>query len=408
MQVEDNCITIGFDCQFKVKLKDSLLTTLVGAFKSLVEQLFSEFMRNALLGFAEYYMSLRVKPFSCEKCSNDSEFIWKTRHGKETKILAIYYWASLHQLQVQCKRCKHKFSLTRKLLGIEPMKRIPPETYRRLGLIGSLTSYRVAEKIVGMFGWAIDKMTIWKCVQKTAGEIEFGLDPNGLAHGEADGTGVPIKGIKKRGKEMRFFVQLKRFGGIRVAGVDIGNYNSDWKELFKGSIKVMKQFKSFLLVTDGDTNIFNSIKTKVNVLFQRCLWHIPHQLKYTLWKDEVKRKSNDWKKILAEVMEISAIRSLVDDDKVIEAMVQSKKERLETVISLCEKNGYNHSAEYLKNAERDMFTAISNRLNGKTTSRVERLIRTVNTRANVGKWSTQGVLNVTKIRLAYYYNGFDA
>ena len=27
-------------------------------------------------------------------------------------------------------------------------------------------------------------------------------------------------------------------GGIRVAGVDIGNYNSDWKGLFKGSIKV--------------------------------------------------------------------------------------------------------------------------------------------------------------------------
>ena len=353
-------------------------------------------------------MSLRVKPFSCAKCNNDSEFIWKTRHGSETKILAIYYWVILHQLQVQCKSCNHKFSLTRKLLGIEPMKRIPAEAYKRLGLIGSLTSYRVAEKIVGMFGWAVDKMTIWKSVRKTAIDIEFGLDPNGLAHGEADGTGVAIKGIKKRGKEIRFFVQLKRSGGIRVAGIDIGNYNSDWKELFKGSIKVMKQFKSFLLVTDGDTSILNSIKKNVNVLLQRCLWHIPHQLKYTLWKDEVKRKSSDWEKIVAEVMEISAIRPLVDDEKVIDAMVESKKNRLKEVISLCEDNGYGHSATYLRNAESDMFTAISNRLNGKTTSRVERLIRTVNTRTNVGKWSTSGVLNVTKIRLAYYYNGFDA
>ena len=135
-----NCISIGFDCQFKVELKDCLLMTLVGASRNLVKQLFSEFMRNALLGFAEYYMSLRVKPFSCDKCGNDSEFIWKPRHGKKTKILAIYYWASLHQLQVQCKRCKHEISLTRKLLGIEPMKRIPAETYKRLGLIGSLTS----------------------------------------------------------------------------------------------------------------------------------------------------------------------------------------------------------------------------------------------------------------------------
>jgi hypothetical protein len=29
-------------------------------------------------------------------------------------------------------------------------------------------------------------------------------------------------------------------------------------------------------------------------------------------------------------------------------------------------------------------------------------------RINVGKWSTKGGLNVTKVRLAYYYNGFDA
>ena len=55
-----------------------------------------------------------------------------------------------------------------------------------------------------------------------------------------------------------------------------------------------------------------------------------------------------------------------------------------------------------------MFTAIENRLEGKTTSRVERLFRTVNMRVNVSKWSTEGALNVTRVRLAYYYNGFDA
>jgi glutamate dehydrogenase/leucine dehydrogenase len=27
---------------------------------------------------------------------------------------------------------------------------------------------------------------------------------------------------------------------------------------------------------------------------------------------------------------------------------------------------------------------------------------------NVSKWSTEGALNFTKVRLAYYYNGFDA
>ena len=54
-----------------------------------------------------------------------------------------------------------------------------------------------------------------------------------------------------------------------------------------------------------------------------------------------------------------------------------------------------------------MFTNFSNKWQGKTTSLIERIMRTVNLRVNVGKWSSKGVLNVIKIRLAHYYNGFN-
>jgi hypothetical protein len=74
----------------------------------------------------------------------------------------------------------------------------------------------------------------------------------------------------------------------------------------------------------------------------------------------------------------------------------------------CKEKEYSHIVSYLENAQPDMFTAVENRLNGKTTSKVERVMRTVNMRANVSKWSQNGALNVTKVRLAYYYNGFDA
>jgi hypothetical protein len=89
-------------------------------------------------------------------------------------------------------------------------------------------------------------------------------------------------------------------------------------------------------------------------------------------------------------------------------MIESKRKRLEEVISYCRKNGYARTVSYLENARPDMFTAIDKRLNGKTTSKVERVMRTVNMRVNVSKWSDTGALNVTKVRLAYYYNGFDA
>ena len=404
----NNSITIEFDCQFRVEISDSSLATILIAFSKLLPQMLMDFIQKVLLGFGEKAMGQTRKPFSCDKCGNNKEFIWKTRHGKETKILTIFQWVKLEQLQVQCKGCGHKFYITRKLLGIEPMKRIPAEVYRKLGLVGSLTTYRVAQKIVNMFGWTVDKMTIWKSVQKTAREIEFKVDSEELPQGEADGTGIGIKGIAKRGKELKVFVQYKRGGGVRVAGLDIGNYNCAWDKLFQNSIEVMKRYKRFLLITDGDTSILDGLKGKVKVLIQRCLWHIPYQARYVLWEDGVKYKSSEWLQVMSELLEICAIRPFVDCQKTIEKIIESKRKRLEVVIKDCIEKGYRHTAAYLENAKPDMFTAIEKRLTGKTTSRVERVMRTVNMRVNVSKWSDTGALNVTKIRHAYYYNGFDA
>jgi len=400
-------ITIDFDCQFKVHLKDSRISTILTGFAALLPLLLMDYFQKILVGFGEYAMSLKQKPFTC-KCGNDADFIWKTRHGKTTKIHGFYRWLELQQLQVQCKRCGSKMYITRKLLGMEPMKRIAPEIYRKLGLLGSLTTFRVAEKIGGMFGWAVDKMTIWSAVQKTASEIDFKLDDKELPLGEADGTGIGIKGIAKRGKELKVFVQYMHGGGVRIAGLDIGNYNGSWDKLFRNSIEVLKGFSQFLLITDGDTSIFDGLKNKVKIIFQRCLWHIPHQAKYVLWQDAVKRKSAEWLYVISELMEICAIRPFVDCQQTIEMMVESKRKRLEKVIISCQENGYTRTVAYLENAWPDMFTAIEKRLHGKTTSKVERVMRTVNMRVNVSKWSDAGALNVTKVRLAYYYNGFDA
>ena len=401
-------ITIEFDCQFSVEIADSSLATILTAFCKLLPQILTDFIQKVIIGFGEYGMGHYRKPFCCERCGNDKEFIWKTRHGKETKILTVFQWVRLKQLQVQCKGCGHKFNITRKLLGIEPMKRIPAETYRKLGLVGSLTTYRVAKKVVSMFGWTVDKMTIWKAVQKTASEIDFKVDDKELPLGEADGTGVGIKGIAKRGKELKVFVQYKRGGGVRVAGLDIGNYNSAWDRLFHKSIEVFKRFPQFLLITDGDTSILDGLKDKVKILIQRCLWHIPYQAKYVLWQDGVRRKGTEWLHVISELMEICAIRPFVDCQKTREKMIESKRNRIEEVIKYCLSRGYAHTVSYLENAKPDMFTAIEKRLTGKTTSKVERVMRTVNMRVNVSKWSKAGALNVTKIRLAYYYNGFDA
>jgi hypothetical protein len=77
----------------------------------------------------------------------------------------------------------------------------------KLSLLGSLTTFLGAERIGGMFGWAVDKMTIWNAARKTASERDFKLDAKGLSQGKAGGTSIGIKGIAKREKELKVFVQ---------------------------------------------------------------------------------------------------------------------------------------------------------------------------------------------------------
>ena len=391
----------------RIDIPEPTLKAITLAYARLLPMLLGDFFTTVLEVFAEHYMQLPQKPFCCERCGNQQEFVWKTRKGKPTRLLCIFGLVKLAQQQVKCRRCGHKMYITRKLLGVEPRVKVPRQTVMKLGLLGALASFRVAQKIVGMFGWVLDRMTIWRSVQRVGKEIRFELDRQELGMGQADGTGIPIRGIRKRGKELKLFVQLKRSGGIRIAGLAIGDYEGQWEKLFEPLLEGLRSFKQFFLVTDGDTTILKALGDRVRVIFQRCLWHIPHQFKWVLWKDGVKRKSRPWIYALAELLDICAVRAYVDEQKLIRQIVQRKQQRLSELIGYCRQQGWSRCASYLENAAADMFTGLLNRFQGKTVSLVERVMRTVNMRINVGKWSVEGALNATKIRLAYYYNGFD-
>lgn len=394
-----------FEPKINIDIKSSALNDISSGFFTIVQTLLPLFFQMVITKFAEYQIKNNLT--SCSKCGSN-DLIWKTKHGKKTSLITIFGNLFLNQLQVQCKCCGKKFYITRKLLDIPPRIKIPLQTIKKLGLIGALTTFRVAQKIVSIFGWNLDKMTIWRSVQKLAKTINFDLSPSDKNEGEADGTGIPIRGIRKRGMELKVFVQHKLNGGIRIAGLSIGKYDGGWDKLFSPLTDSFKKFKNFFLRTDGDTSILKSIKTKIKIIYQRCLWHIPHQFKYTLWQDKVSRKSTDWINLFSKIIDICNVKGLIDkDEDIINEIVDNKRKQIDDIILTCKQNGWMHCASYLKNAKPDLFTGILNKLSGTTTSLVERVMRTVNMRINVGKWSPSGALNVNKVRLAYYYNEFD-
>lgn len=394
---------IEYRINYSVEVEKCNADYLTAVFKQLLVMVFTDFMKTALEQFAEDFMKMEKKPFSCS-CGNNRNFIWKTKDAKPMKITTIFADLILPQMQVQCKACGKKMFISRLLLGIGRYQKMSLVTEKILALIGALTTFRVSEKILGMFGVAFNRMKVWRCVQKVGKTISFDLDPKQLPSGEADGTGIPIIGIKKRGQELKVFIQKKVGGGVRIAGLAIGKYDAGWDELFAPLRETIMLFKRFLLVTDGDTSIFNGVKC-LNVILQRCLWHIPHQLKHCLWADGVKRKSADWMEIMGKIFDISSTRPYMEKDE-IDAVIREKRARLDGLISFCEKRGYTGCVSYLINARPDMFSAIEKRLNGKASSLVERVMRTVNLRVNVGKWTPSGALNAMNLRLAHYYNGW--
>lgn len=393
----------NFRLTFDIDLPDSKLDTIMKSLMAAFTGIAAQVVQQVVVGFAEQ----AIGSTSCPKCGCQGNLHWKTRHGEPTLFETMLGKLSIPQIQFQC-RCGHKFFITREVLGIQRRRHTSEATERKLGLLGALTSFRVSAKITWLFGIALDKMRMWRAVQKVAKSISFELDPAQKPEVEADGTGIPTVGVQKRGRELKVAVQRKKGGGIRVAGLGIGPYDGGWDAIFAPMIPVIQGFKQFLLVTDGDTSIFKALGKKVKIILQRCLFHIPHQFKHTLWEDGVKRGSQDWSSAMSRIHSICSARYLDADEETVKKAVEDRLSQLDYLIARCETDGFKRSAAYLKNAKPDLFTGVLNRFSGRTTSLVERVMRTVNMRINVGKWSMPGALNVNKIRLAYYYNGFDA
>ena len=399
-----NPTKFNINLDLSIEVKSSKLKDIIDAFKASILIYFQSFVRQVLLHFAKEYM----KTDELAKMLNCNKVNWKTSIGnKFTQIKTIFGNIVIPQLQVKIGDTGKRKMITRLLLGIEPRKRIPDITIKAIGLMGSLASYRIVKKIAGMFtnvGFSL--MTILRCVRKTGEMIDFEINKNETNEFDADGTGIPILKSGKRGKELKVLAQRKGNGRIQIAGMSIGKYKGGWDQLFKPLLGSLKVFKKIILITDGDYSILKGI-SGVKVILQRCLFHIPYEAKYTLWQDNVKRKTDNWTHILTTLIDICNVKKIKEDESVAQELIKIKKERLVELIDFCRTNGYKKTASYLRNALNDIFSGIEKKIMGVTTSLLERMMRTLNMRINIGQWSTNSALAVCKIRGAYYYNGFD-
>lgn len=389
---------INLEAKINIKVDNCNLKILTMAFLNALRSLFESFISQSLMLF---YQESLLSGKLCKQLQTNK--IVQKSHSKQTKFKTIFgdIWVPQIQVRIYQDNILIQRSITRLLLGVESRYQIPGFMKEILGLLGSLTTYRVGHKIVKMFScFNCSLMSIWRSVQWLGRRMKLPLAKDGINELEADGTGIPTINSGKRGSELKIVFQRNKKGKLHLVGIAVGKYKdaSNWLQAMGDAIKEgITQFGKLVLASDCDSAITETaLQCDDKVILQRDLWHVFHQLKYYLWQDKVEKSIRN--NIISLVYKLMLIKE--------QFSVKHRLRLVGIVIDSLIQNGYIHTATYLKTCTENFYTYQEEKNTNIYTSKTERSMRTINARINVGVWSDNGALNATKIRLSYYYNGF--
>ena len=282
---------IYLEATITLEVDNCNLKTLTMAFLRALNPLFTSIVTQALLHYYHEFLSSG----ELSKQLQTNKIVQKS-HNVTTKLKTLFgdIWVPQIQVRIFQDNSEMQRSITRLLLGVEPRCQIPEFMKELLGLLGSLTTYRVGHRIIKMFsGFKCSIMSIWRSVQWLGKRINLPLAKDGINEFEADGTGVPTKNSGKRGSELKIVFQRNKKGKLHLAGIAIGKYKetANWLQAMGNAINEgIKQFGKLVLASDCDNAITETaLQCDDKVLLQRDHWHVFHQLKYYQWQDKVEK-----------------------------------------------------------------------------------------------------------------------
>jgi len=394
---------INFETNINIEVDNCNFRTLTISFLRALTPLFELYVGKVLLHyFYHYYHTGQLQEMF------DSKTIRLKTTAEKTKFKTLFgdIWVPQIQIRVYDSAGKeHQMSITRAILGVSSKQQIPDFMKELIGWIGSVTTFRVGHNIIGgLTNFRCSLTSVWRSVKWYARKIQLELSAEGTNEFEADGTGIPTKHSGKRGSELKKVFQKKKDGKLHIIGLSIGKYKDkkDWQSAFSELLTALnsglKKYAKLILSSDGDLSIIEVAKSlnSKRVKIQKDKWHVFHQLKYYLWKDGVCKELKN--NIIAHFFKITMLAK---------CSIEKRDDRINRYIFLLESAGYNSVATYLRSSMDGFYTHETENNTNIYTTKTERSMRTTNQRINVGVWSDSGALDVTKIRLAYYYNGIS-
>lgn len=326
-----------------------------------------------------YGRSRVIASFSCPVCSG-----WYfTRKGKRFRVYKSALGRSrIPILQVQCMACGRRFCPYKDSIGLIFTERISQALKQRQLELTCHISYKKAKRFIqSCLGISPSPMIIRKDIDRQAAMIR---NKHVSASGEVvydDSTKVKA-GSKERGVSIHLAVTA-------TLGKMIGKRRTMRKRLLflkTGNARHIKKSLKSLgakgIVHDGDMDLSGCAP-----FIQRCLWHLVHQLKHFLWLDGMPHQEKE--------PYVKELISILFGSRTTQIMKERYLGFLEKLRTSYLTNSFGH----LMHAQNEIATSRENGFDYHTTAPVEREMREINRRADVGvRWSVPGIENLLLVK----------
>jgi hypothetical protein len=329
----------------------------------------------------------------CERCgvvhSGGSSSV--VRRGSRTRKLKTSSGVLVFELrQLTCGDCRRTWSPFAGWLGLKPLQRVAEELERKLVEAVTEFSYAKTCAIGGEWlGETLSPKTLHRLVQRRGSEVRF-TPAAECALALADGTKVPA-GTGARGCEIRFSLQLlgrdEHHGRSRVlkriAGWSVGA--GSWSRAIPAGIATEA------IVTDREQGLAELMqKEHPGVFHGMCEWHLGHSLEHFLLLDGVKNRERKQR--------VAQLARLVWGPA---AKRAAAFQTLRNALRSCKQ-----TSTMLRNVA--PYVGSHYRPSERTTSVIEREMREINRRTDVGaRWSVTGVDNLLRLRHSKRINPDD-
>lgn len=292
--------------------------------------------------------------------------------------------------QLTCRDCGRTWSPFVQWLGLKPRQRVSEELERKLVEWVTELSYAKTCAVGGEWlGATLSARTLHRCVQERGSAVCFTPTP-GCAVALADGTKVPA-GTGERGCEVRFCLQilgrdeLHRRSRVRkrIAGWSMGA--GAWSRAIPAGVATEA------IITDREQGLPELMrKEHPRVFHGMCEWHLGHTLDHLLLLDQVKNQER--KQRVAELCRITW------------GAAERRAPAYQALCSALEHCPQAHTM--LSNVQAYVLSA--ERPSERTTSVIEREMREINRRTDVGaRWSVRGVDHLLRLRHSKRINPDD-